>query len=166
MAETNSNILPENQLVREHSAQMERDLQEIEEARKKIFAKAFIQQETSNYEEGIEEAQKIPFSLLFALALASDFADPITVVGTLVKIITLPILWYNFYIKNTRVPGLPEKYQVEVSWKIRFLFRILGIADLIPFLNALPLTTISVIFIWYQTNKKIEEKKREMEEVG
>jgi len=122
------------------------------------------QGEVNNYEDGIQYAQKLFFPLLVTCALSSDFADFFPVIGTIVKIIALAIIWYNIYIKGTAPGYLDSKYKIEISWKVRLFLRILGLTDLIPLINALPLTTLSVLIVWYQTRKQIQQKKAEQDD--
>lgn len=117
------------------------------------------QDKIDNYEEGIQHGQKIFFPLLFACAIASDFADAFPVIGTIIKIIALSVIWYNILIKGSSPGYLDQKYQIQVSWKVRLFFRILGLVDLIPLINALPLTTLSVLIIWHKNRKQIEAMK-------
>ena len=156
---------PLNQLERTESSRQEKErLEKEEENQKKRFAGAYSQNEVNQYEEGIDAAKRMPFIILFPCAIISDFADLIPVVGTIGKFIALPIIWYSYYITGTTAFGQDEKYKIEVSWKIRLLFRALGIIDIIPFINALPLTTLSVFVIWNQTRKQMAERQKEMEE--
>ena len=118
-------------------------------------------EESENYEEGINYGKRIFFPLVFACSLASEYTDLFPVVGKVIKVVALSIIWYNILVVG-RSPGyLDPKYKVEIGWKIRLFFRILGLADLIPFVSALPLTTISVLIVWYKTHKQIKEKEGE-----
>jgi hypothetical protein len=119
--------------------------------------------EATSYEEGIEHTKKVFWPLLFACAIASDCADLFPIVGTLVKIIVLPIIWYHFYIV-LRAPGyLDERHKIETSYKFRILIWALGFTDLLTYI--LPLTTVSVFIVWYRIKKQTKEKEKELLEI-
>ena len=124
----------------------------------------FKKKEVAGYEEGIMRAKKVFWPLLFSCALFTDFSDFFPVVGTIIKIITLPIIWYHVYIKLRAHKWMDDKFKVEVSWRVRFIFRLLGIIDIIPFLNALPLTTLSIFLIWWKSRSLVSTKEKEVVE--
>lgn len=120
------------------------------------------QGEADNYAEGIEKSKKVFWPLLFACAIASDTADLFPVVGTLVKVIVLPIIWYYFYIVLRAPSYLDEKYKIEVSYKFRIVIWALGFTDLLTYV--LPLTTLSVFIVWYRIKKQTRDKEEELQE--
>ncbi|MFH1183092.1 MAG: hypothetical protein V1690_02415 [Candidatus Moraniibacteriota bacterium] len=133
-----------------------------EQRNKALGAAGIKQDEADNYEEGTGQSKKVFWPLLFACAIASDVADIFPIVGTLVKIIVLPIIWYYFYIV-LRAPGyLDEKYKVEISYKFRIVIWALGFTDLLTYI--LPLTTFSVFIVWYRIRKLTREKEGSLQE--
>lgn len=152
----------EQSSVRTISETRQKRLEAENNKKQKIIKTPFSKDESSDYEEGISHAQKVFWPFLFACAIVSDFSDLIPVVGFVLKLIALSIIWYTLYIK-LKTPGyLDNKYKIEVSWRVRLFFRALGIADIVPFVSALPLTTLSVFIVWYKVKKQIDNKKSEL----
>lgn len=153
----------QNSLVRlESEKQEKRRIEKEEKIKRKIIIGAYSQNEVNEYQESLDAAKRMNFIVLLPAAIISDFADFVPFVGTFTKFIALSIIWYSYYIKGTTVLGQDPKYKIEVSWKVRFLFRALGVVDIIPLINSLPLTTLSVILIWHQLQKEIKNKEEEM----
>lgn len=131
----------------------------IESGLLNMFRKS--KKEVEGYEEGLNAARRVYFPLILLIAISSDFSDPFPVYSKVIKLIALPIIWYNLYIVGSPPGYLDEKYKVEVSFKLKILIRILGLTDLIPFISVIPLTTLSVLIHWFKTQQLIEEKEKE-----
>lgn len=119
--------------------------------------------EIQNYEEGIKHGKRIFFPLLLIIAVSSDAADPIPVAGFVIKIFALLIIWYNFGILGKAPNYLENKHKIEISWRTKTALRFIGFMDMIPLLNLLPLTTLSIAIVWFRQSKaiaKMENKKR------
>lgn len=149
--------------------------QKIAEAEKKVAnlgryrtikaRAAMAKEEIEKFEEGIKYGGKIFFPLLFACALATDFADSLPVfIDKLIKIAALAVIWYNILVKGSAPGYLDPKYRVEISFRVRLIMRLLGLADLLPFIDVLPLTTLSVFIVWIRVRRQIRERKRGFEE--
>ncbi len=160
------NNIQTNQIVRGESSQQEKKRLEKEFILNKIKAAgAYSQDEVNQYQEGIDAAQKMNFIILFPCAIISDFADYIPVIGLIGKLIFLPIIWYSYYVTGTKSFGQDAKYQINASsFKTRLLIWFLGAGDLLPFIQYLPLTTISVFIIWRQIKTQTAQRQKEMEE--
>lgn len=118
--------------------------------------------EINGYEEGLYHGKRIFFPLLLIIAVTSDATDSIPIAGSIIKIFTLLIIWYNFGILGKAPNYLEDRHKIEISWKIRIALRILGFVDIIPLINLLPLTTFSVLFVWVKQKKAIEKMESEL----
>ncbi len=121
-----------------------------------------IQKRIADYEESIRKTEKVFWPLLFACALFTDLFDIVPVLGKIVKIICLSVIWYHLYIKLRAPSHLDDEVKINVSWRVRLFFRLLGVVDLIPFISLLPLTTLSIFIVWRKTRKQVLEKKQEI----
>lgn len=120
--------------------------------------------EINGYEEGLYHGKRIFFPLLLILAAISDLIDAIPIIGFLVKLIVLLVIWYNFDILGKAPSYLEQRHRVEINTKTRLILRALGFTDIIPLMNLLPLTTLSVLIVWFQTRKRMQAKEGEASE--
>jgi hypothetical protein len=124
-------------------------------------------EEMEKFEEGIKHGEKIFFPLLFACALATDFADLLPVfIDKIIKIAALAVIWYNILVKGSSPGYLDPKYRVEISFRVRLIMRLLGLVDLLPFIDILPLTTFSVFIVWLRVRQQVRERKKALGEQG
>lgn len=87
------------------------------------------------------------FIVLVGIALLSDFLDLSLVLGLLFKGILLIALWG------------------KGGWKVKLIGRVILFFDCIPPICWLPLTTISVIYVWWKCVQEVREHKKSLDKL-
>lgn len=137
-------------IARMHSTAQDtaRSLEKIERAvlqQKKLSAILETLKLAHSFRKKIADYDNTPFPIILIAAIVSDFVDIIPFVGTLLKIFQFYALWG------------------KGAWKVKVFCRILLFFDMIPPLSWLPMSTISVAYVWRKCAQEAAENKKSLD---
>ncbi len=105
--------------------------------------------------QAIANGEFYPFIPALAFALADDaLLDPmltIPIVGLVVVLPSAAITVYLFIFLFGKG-----------TWKVRMLVFALQVLDWFPVINLLPMSTVSVLYVYYQAKKKADQARKEL----
>ena len=103
----------------------------------------------------INDGQFTPFIPALAFALADDaIFDPILVIPIVGIAVALPSLFITIYLFIFLFG--------RGTWKVRVIVFALQVVDWFPILNLLPMSTVSVLYVYRQAKKKSDQAKKEL----
>jgi len=116
--------------------------------------------------QAIKAGSTAPFPILLALAIVSDLADPIPIVGFFLNLIFIVATIFHGRLIFRAQAKLRRKI-ARLAFKRGFkVFSFLMLAlDVVPFISLLPLNTAFIIVFWMKTSKIIEEQKIESSKI-
>lgn len=101
------------------------------------------------HRKSIEEGDLSVFIPAFAFAIAKDgFLDMIPILG---QVFGFPIAVYLFVFSWGRG-----------TWKLRLVVGVLSFLDMIPAVGIIPMSTLSVVYIFYHVSKKAGLARKEL----
>ncbi len=103
------------------------------------------------FKKRIKELDTTPFKFLFIIAIFSDLGDFTWIIGFSLKVILfIALLGHGAWKKKLGA---------------RIIYWLLIVLDIIPFLGALPLSTIAVLLIWRDVKKEIKENEEKIKKI-
>lgn len=103
----------------------------------------------------INDGQFSPFIPALAFALADDaIFDPILTIPVVGLTVVLPSLFITIYLFIFLFG--------RGTWKVRLLVFALQIVDWFPIISLLPMSTVSVLYVYHQAKKKADQAKKEL----